>query len=114
MPGSRLLLLGSSIESNYALSGLLDSADGNMLKADIVQVLGDMNTPVPATLTTIIQQAQPSLVVMTSPTQHKSSKSTNNTRSTLSSALGSVPQVLQTADAGTIEVHSNGNGWTTV
>lgn len=114
MPGLRLLLLGSSIQSNYALTSLLNSVDGDMLKADIVQVLGEMNTPVPSALTNVLAQAQPSLVVVTAPTQHtKSSKSTatDNTRSTLSSALASVPQVWQTAQLGTFEIESDTNGW---
>jgi hypothetical protein len=104
--------LGSSIQSNYALSGLLASVDGDLLKADIVQILGEMDTPVPVTLGDVLQHAQPSLVVVTSPTQHKSSQSTNNTRSTLSSALVAVPQVLQTAQQGTLELYSDSTGWT--
>ncbi len=112
MPGLRLLLLGSSIQSNYALSGLLSSVDGDMLKADIVQILGAMDTPVPSALSDVLQRAQPSLVVITSSTQHKPSQSTNNTRSTLSSMLIAVPQVLQTAREGTVVMHSDGAGWT--
>jgi competence protein ComEC len=113
MPGLRLLLLGSSIQSNYALTGLLTSVDENMLKADIVQVLGEMNTPVPLVLTDVLEQAQPFLVVRTSPTQHKTSqsKSTNNTRATLSSALLSVPRVWETESQGTLELYSDGKGW---
>jgi ComEC/Rec2-related protein len=112
MPGFRLLLLGSSIQSNYALSGLLASVDENMLKTDSVQMLGEMNTPVPAALSDVLQRAQPSLVVITSSTEHKSSQSTNKTRSTLSSALVAVPQVLQTAQQGTLELYSDSTGWT--
>jgi hypothetical protein len=111
MPGLRLLLLGSSIQSNYALNGLLSSVDGNMLKADIVQILGEMNTPVPSALGDVLQRAQPCLVVVTSSTQHKSRQSTNNTRLTLSSALVTAPQVLQTAQQGTIELCSESKGW---
>jgi ComEC/Rec2-related protein len=113
MPGLRLLLLGSSIQSNYALTGLLTSVDENMLKADIVQVLGEMNTPVPLVLTDVLEQAQPFLVVRTSSTQHKTSKpkSTNNTRATLSSALVSVPRVWETESQGTLELYSDGKGW---
>jgi ComEC/Rec2-related protein len=113
MPGVRLLLLGSSIQSNYALTNLLTSVDGNMLKADIVQVLGEMNTQVPAALTTVLQQAQPSLVVITPPTQRKSSRSANDTAgSTLSSALASIPQTAQTAQLGTLELQTDNNSWT--
>ncbi len=112
MPGLRLLLLGSSIQSNYALSGLLTSVDGDMLKADIVQILGEMETPVSSTLSDVLQRVQPSLVVITSSTQHKSRQSTNNTRSTLSSALVAVPQVVQTAQQGTVELYSESRGWT--
>jgi competence protein ComEC len=112
MPGVRILLLGSSVQSNYALSGLLSSVDGSLLKADIVQVLGEINTPVPVVLTDVLQQADPSLVVITSPMQPKSRQSTNDTRLTLSSALESVPQVLHTDQKGTIELHSDSSGWT--
>jgi competence protein ComEC len=112
MPGVRMLLLGSGVQSNYALSGLLSTVDESMLKADIVQVLGEMNAPVPAVLTDVLQRVEPSLVIITSPMQSKSSQSTNNTRLTLSSALESVPQVLQTARRGTIELHSDSEGWT--
>jgi competence protein ComEC len=111
IPGLRLLLLGSSIQSNYALNGLLSIVDENMLKADIVQILGEMNTPVPSALGDVLQRAQPSLVVVTSSTQHKSRQSTHNTRLTLSSALVTVPQVLQTAQQGTVELCSESKGW---
>jgi competence protein ComEC len=112
MPGLRLLLLGSSIQSNYALSGLLASVDGNMLKADIVQVLGETDTPVSSALTDVLQHAQPSLVVITSPTQHKSKQSASNTRSTLADALVSIPQLWQKDQPDTLEVYSNNKGWT--
>ena len=112
MPGLRLLLLGSSIQSNYALTGLLASVDGDMLKSDIVQVLGELNTAVPATLTDVIQRARPSLAVITLPTQRKTSKATSDARLTLSSALTSVPQTLQTSQLGTLELQSDRNGWT--
>jgi competence protein ComEC len=112
MPGLRLLLLGSSIQSNYALTSLLTSVDGSRLKADVVQVLGEMNTSVPSVLTDVLQQAQPSLLVVTAATQRKASQSTKDTSSTLSSALVSIPQVLQTAQVGTVELGSDSGGWT--
>jgi competence protein ComEC len=112
MPGIRILLLGSSVQSKYALSSLLSTTDNSMLKADIVQVLGETNTPAPVVLTDVLQQADPSLVVITSPMQPKSRQSTNDTRLTLSSALESVPQVLHTDQKGTIELHSDSSGWT--
>jgi competence protein ComEC len=112
MPGVRLLLLGSSIQSNYALADLLASVDRNMLKSDIVQVLGDMNTSVPAVFSDVLQRAQPSVVVVTSATPGKSRKATSNTHLTLSSALASIPQTLETSQQGTLELQSNSHGWT--
>ena len=101
-PNLHLLLLGSTIESNYALTGLLASVDPNMIKADIVQVLGNATTPIPASLTTVLQLAQPSLVVITSSTQHKKTdQSTSTTHPTLSSALTSIPQIFQTSQMDT-------------
>ena len=54
-PHFSMLLLGSAALSNYALSGLLTTIDPGYLKANVVQVVGEVGKAFPAELATILQ-----------------------------------------------------------
>ena len=60
-PHFSLLLLGSAALSSYALNGLLSTIDPGYLKANIVQVVGEVGKSFPAELTHLLELASPSL-----------------------------------------------------
>jgi hypothetical protein len=67
-PGLRMLLLGATAESRYALRGLLSSVASNYLQASIVDIEGATGQALPAELQEVLQEAAPTLVVITPPT----------------------------------------------
>jgi ComEC/Rec2-related protein len=114
-PGLRLLLLGATALSKYALTGLLNDIAPSYLQADIVQAVAEVGKVVPTELGAVLQAAHPSLLVITpaalSAKLRKAGMAT--------SALNPLPQLLagatwqteQTALVGTIEVHTSNQGW---
>jgi competence protein ComEC len=99
---------------------LLSTIDPGYLQADVVQVVGQVGKDFPVELNDVLQAAHPALLLITpsslSPKQRKEGeKSTVLPASTqvLSEAKDdSAMQVMQTAQLGTLEISSNGNGWT--
>jgi competence protein ComEC len=59
-PHFSMLLLGSAALSNYAMNGLLSTTDPGYLKANIVQVVGEVAKAFPVELTHMLQLASPS------------------------------------------------------
>lgn len=117
-PKFSMLLLGSAAQSKYALAGLLTTLPLNYLHASLVQVIGEVGKQFPVELTEVLQQAQPSLLVITpgvlSAKLRKSGATSIMTLPpTLSSAANAVPhlQVVQTAQIGTLEISGNVGGW---
>ncbi len=113
-PGVSVLLLGASILSRYALAGLLTNVDASYLQANIVQVIGEAGKKVPTELSTLLQMAKPSLVVIT-----PAALSTKQRHAGATSVLEPLPtvfsganwQTIQTAQTGTFEISSNNQGW---
>src|SRR6266849_8304671 len=64
-PHFSMLLLGSAALSKYALNGLLTTIDPGFLKANIVQVVGEVGKTFPTELTNILQLASPSVLLIT-------------------------------------------------
>ncbi len=115
-PGVRMLLLGATAQSKYALAGLLATIPPNSMQATIVEVVGEVEKQFPNELTEVLQHAHPSFVVVTpSSLSAKLRKSKATSVLTLPTALSpgasdvSHWQVMQTAQTGTLEFHS-GNG----
>jgi len=113
-PGLRVLLLGATALSKFALSGLVANIDPGYLQANVVQLVGESSKAFPPELSTVLQAAHPALVVITpaslTPKQRKAGESTVLPASTL--AFGTTPwQVVQTAQLGTLEIICSGNGW---
>jgi len=113
-PGISVLLLGANIVSRYALTGLLTSVDASYLQADIVQVVGEAGKKVPTELSTLLQMAKPSLVVIT-----PAALSAKQRKAGATSILEPLPtvftganwQTIQTAQTGTFEISSTNQGW---
>jgi hypothetical protein len=111
-PHFSMLLLGSAALSKYALSGLLTTIDPGYLKADIVQVVGEVGKAFPVELSHILQLASPSSLLIT-PAALSSKLSKVATTSIIlpsQSVVGSW-QVLQTAQAGSATISSSISGW---
>ena len=106
-PGMRLLLLGASAQSRYALAGLLNNSGVSYLQADVVQVVegGGANVG----LNTVLQEARSGLLIVTP----ASSKKGKGAQVTQPSALlkNEALQIVQTAQVGTVELTSNRAGW---
>lgn len=112
-PGLRMLLLGASAQSDYALAGLMGSVDANSLRSDIVQMIGEAGKPISQTLVGVLQRAHPSLLIVSpaelSAAQRKASSSPGIV---LPEVIGAI-QTIQTAQKGMLEVTSDGLSWST-
>ena len=114
-PGLRVLLLGAGAQSKYALSGLLDTVDTPYLQAEIVQMIEENSVPFPVGLASVLQRANPALLVMIPAALSKKQKT--GVPSTIQSPVSSQTRkwqdipTLRTAQLGTIEIQSNQQGW---
>jgi hypothetical protein len=114
-PGVRVLLLGAAAQSSYALSGLGADLASNYLQAEIVQMVGEVNKPYPVTLSDILQQAHPTMLIITPPLlrakqgQGAAAESPTPPRLVLPTVSGC--QIVQTAQTGTVEIKSTTVGW---
>ncbi len=111
-PHFSMLLLGSAALSKYALSGLLTTIDPGYLKANIVQVVGEVGKAFPIELTNILQLASPSLLLITPAALSSKLNKVATTSIILPSqfVVGSW-QVIQTAQAGSTTISSSTSGW---
>ena len=112
-PGLRMLLLGATALSKYALAGLLATISPAYLAADVVQFIGDVGKPFPAELPAVLQAIHPSLVII-SPAALSAKLRKAGATSVLASlqAISGAWQIAQTSQTGTIEINSNERGWT--
>ncbi len=113
-----LLLLGATAQSKYGLAGLLATLPLNYLHVSIVQVIGEVDKQFPVELTEVLQQAQPSLLVIT-----PGILSANLRKSGATSVIALPPplspktsgishmQVVQTAQVGTLEISGSAGSW---
>lgn len=112
-PGLRMLLLGATSLSKYALEGLLASVDHHYLAADVVQMLGEAGKAFPAALQTVLQVIHPSLVVISpAALSAKLRKAKASSVLTALQAVSGTWQIAQTSQKGTIELSSSAQGWT--
>ena len=113
-PGLRILLLGATAESKYALTGVTTTFASNYLQAEIVQMVGEVDKPFLTELGVVLQQAHPSWLVITPASLSSKQRKTAGT----STIIRSVPpllsaghwQIVQTAQQGTIEIDSSSGG----
>ncbi len=117
-PDFSMLLLGSAAQSKYALAGLLATLPLNYIHASIVQVIGEVDKQFPVELTEVLQQAQPSLLVITPGVLSAKLRKSGTTSimtlpPTLLSTTNDGPhlQVVQTAQVGTLEISGDAGSW---
>jgi hypothetical protein len=107
-----MLLLGSAALSKYALSGLLTTVDPGYLKANMVQVVGEVGKVFPAELNSVLQIASPSLLLITPAALSSKLSKAGITSTVLPPQFVNGPwQVIQTAQVGTTALSTSGSGW---
>ena len=113
-PGLRLLLVGETALSKYALSGLLTTIDKSYLQANVVQLVAEVGKTFPTALPELLQLVHPSTVVITPatlPPKLRKAGATSVLTATSLQPINGPWQIEQTAQIGTLELSSNGNGW---
>ena len=111
-PHFSMLLLGSAALSKYALSELLTTIDPGYLKANIVQVVGEVGKAFPTELTHILQLASPSMLLITPAALSSKLSKAGLTSTVLPPQFVNGPwQVIQTAQVGTTAISSSASGW---
>jgi beta-lactamase superfamily II metal-dependent hydrolase len=108
-PGLRVLLLGATTQSKYALTGLLARAD--MLQAEVVQIVGEVSKPYPDELRAVLQKVRPALLVITPASlntqQLKISRAAGLTAPVPPLVAIEAVQIAQTGQGGTLEISSS-------
>ncbi|MEO8954472.1 MAG: ComEC/Rec2 family competence protein [Ktedonobacteraceae bacterium] len=112
-PNFKMLFIGATAMSKYALTELLSTIAPSYLQADIVQVVAEAGKDFPAALGTILQEVKPSYVVITpAGLSAKQRKAGTSPIITLPSVLTQLKaQVEQTAQVGTLEISDDSSGW---
>ena len=114
-PGFSMLLLGAAALSKYALNDLLFTPDPGFLQANVVQIVGEVGKAFPGALSSVLQLAHPSLVVISPAALSAKLRKAGRTSTTIPTPFaGASWQVIQTAQADTIEISSSGSGWNLV
>ena len=114
-PGLRLLFLGATAMSKYALNGLLAEITPDYLQAEIVQIVADVDKALPTELNTVLQTVKPSLIVIT-PAALSAKLRKNGATTVINSpsralTSGATWQIEQTAQVGTIELNCSNQQW---
>jgi competence protein ComEC len=111
-PGFRMLLLGAAALSKYALNELLSTLDPSFLQANVVQVVGEVGKTFPGPLSSVLQLARPTALIIT-PSELNAKQRKAGQTSIIAPApfVGASWQVIQTAQVGTIEISSSDSGW---
>ncbi len=112
-PDLRMLLLGASAQSNYALAGLTGSRDANALQSNIVQIVGEAGKPIPQTLVDVLQRMHPSLLIITLAELSAAQRKTGSSSSILLPGTIGAIQTIQTAQVGTLQITSDGHSRST-
>ena len=112
-PNFKMLFIGATAMSKYALTELLSTIAPSYLQADIVQLVAEAGKDFPSALGTILQEAKPSYVVITpAGLTAKQRKAGTSPIITLPPVLTQLKaQVEQTAQVGTLEISDDSSGW---
>jgi hypothetical protein len=111
-PHFKMLFLGAAALSKYALNGLLSTIEPGYLQADVVQVVGEAGKAFPTELSSVLQIAHPSLLMITPATLSPKLRKAGVTSTILPAQYVDAPlQVIQTAQSGTMEISSSISGW---
>ena len=116
-PNFKMLFIGATAMSKYALTELLSTIAPSYLQADIVQLVAEAGKDFPSALGTILQEAKPSYVVITpAGLTAKQRKANTSPIITLPPVLTQLKaQVEQTAQVavgtGTLEISDDSSDW---
>ncbi len=111
-PHFNMLFLGAAALSKYALNGILSEINPGYLRADVVQVVGELGKAFPTELSNVLQRAHPSLLMITPTALSPKLRKAGVTSTILPPQfVGASWQVIQTAQAGTMEIDSSISGW---
>lgn len=112
-PNLRILLLGVTATSNYALDGLLTGIAPVNLQADVVQVVAQTDKNFSSSLLPVLQAAHAKLLVITPASLSAKQRKAGATSiiAVTPELSATVTQVVQTAQVGTLELHGSDNGW---
>ena len=110
-PSLRMLLLGASAQSDYALAGLADSIDSDALHSDVVQIVGEAGKPIPQALVDVLQGVHPSLLVVTPAELSAAQRKAGSSSHVLLPGTIVATQTIQTAQVGTLGITSDDLGW---
>jgi competence protein ComEC len=114
-PGLRILFLGATAMSAYALTGLLSDIAPNNLQAEVVQVVAQVGKDFPSELRAVLQLVKPSLILIT-----PAALSAKQRKQAVSAVINPLPamladgtpwQIEQTAQVGTIEIVCSNQQW---
>ncbi len=112
-PGLRMLLLGASAQSNYALAGLTDSIGVNVLQSDVVQIVGEADKPISQAVVDVLQKVHPSLLVIT-PAQLSAAQRKVHASSSvrLPETIAAIHTIQPSAQVGiSLQITSDNLGW---
>ncbi len=114
-PFLRVLLLGVTAESSYALQGLLTTIDASFMQADVVQIEGEENAPFASSLPQLLEKTHATLLIET-PATAKVRKKTQQLPLKQSEVEASLmltgKQIIQTKKTGSFEVAASTHGVT--
>lgn len=112
-PGLRILFLGATAQSNYALSGLMTDLDASYLEADIVQIVGTYEHPFPSELAAVLQRASPAWLIVTPAALSVQQRKARLVPVVLAPPvpIGLSWQTIQTSQMGTVEMTHNDGIW---
>ncbi|MBV9689177.1 MAG: ComEC/Rec2 family competence protein, partial [Ktedonobacteraceae bacterium] len=109
-PGARVLFLGEVANSQPALQGILSEVDSNHLRAEIVQVIGEVTTGFPTELSEVLRAVHPTLLIVTPPSKlHKGRVLARDTSAALFEQT--TWQTIYTVQTGTTTLSSSASGW---
>jgi len=107
-PGIRILFLGVTAQSASVLKQIQQTVPASMLSAEIIQMVAQKNKTMPAELIPILQEAQPSYIVV-SPAALAKQQATNPI-----SQIPPLPvkaSIIYTDQVNTLAFSSNQTGW---
>ena len=114
-PGLRILFLGVTAMSAYALTGLLSDIAPDYLQAEVVQIVAQVGKDFPSELRAVLQLVKPSLILIT-----PAALSAKQRKQAVSPIINPLPamladatpwQIEQTAQVGTIEIDCSNQQW---
>ena len=110
-PGFRILFLGAAAQSRYALTGLANGSQLNMLQSEIVQIVGEKDKELAPELGDILKKARPAAVIITPASLSAAQRKTSTTGKAVQQPVLAGIAVVKTEQVGSVEIISSATGW---